>query len=336
MARVFITTAGADTSVRDELVHRARCDRFGLHGLTDDPETSDLVLFMEAGDDPFQDEVRGHPFVRRYRNKSFCVSERDYTFPFLPGVYTSVSRRWYRPSRMRSGFYLVMFQHGEIDYAPATGFEPHLFSFVGSFHTAPVRSRLGELRHPRGHIENTAPYARAFAETTQTQSRAERVEVYWDMIRDSQFVLCPRGRAPSTTRLFDVLQAGRVPVVLSDEWVPPEGPLWEQFCIRVPEADVEEVPVLLERLAPQAPTMGRAARKAWEEWFAPDVTFHRIVEWCLAIRERRTLPETVLRAQAFWQLLFQPYRYNYYRSRVAHYETLRDTKPIAGLARWLP
>jgi len=31
--------------------------------------------------------------------------------------------------------------------------------------------------------------------------------------------------------------------------------------------------------------MGHLARKAWEEWFSQEAGFHRIVEWCLHLKQ---------------------------------------------------
>jgi len=54
---------------------------------------------------------------------------------------------------------------------------------------------------------------------------------YAKAILNSQFVLCPAGWGPATYRLFETMEMGRVPVTLSDEWVPPPGPRWDEFSI---------------------------------------------------------------------------------------------------------
>ena len=69
---------------------------------------------------------------------------------------------------------------------------------------------------------------------------------YVGSIKDSAFVLCPRGGGTSTFRLFETMMLGRVPVILSDQWVPRVGPDWESFSLRVMERDVSKVPRLLE------------------------------------------------------------------------------------------
>jgi hypothetical protein len=64
------------------------------------------------------------------------------------------------------------------------------------------------------------------------------------------------------------MQLGRVPVVLSDEWVPPQGPPWGDFAIRLAESRLDEIPAVLRRHEHRAQEMGAAARRAWEEWCA--------------------------------------------------------------------
>jgi hypothetical protein len=84
---------------------------------------------------------------------------------------------------------------------------------------------------------------------------------------------------------------GRVPVIVSDQWTPPPGPDWASFSVRVAESEAGEIPAMLEALEGQAPAMGERAREVWDEWFAADVLFHRVVEWCLAIeREASSRP----------------------------------------------
>jgi hypothetical protein len=108
-----------------------------------------------------------------------------------------------------------------------------------------------------------------------------------DVTSRSKFVLCPRGASPSTYRLFETMEAARVPVIVSDAFTPPEGPDWATFSLRVAEAETQSIPALLRRHEAAAVEMGARARSAWEHWFAPAVTFHRITEACEGIMTRR-------------------------------------------------
>src|SRR5204863_9824065 len=112
----------------------------------------------------------------------------------------------------------------------------------------------------------------------------------------SKFCLCPRGRGPSTWRLYEALRAGRPPVIISDDWVPPaiDGG-WEQCSIRVAERDVERIPEILREREPDAERMSAEARRVWQEWFSLETFFHRMADWCLALQARRTLAEHLAR-----------------------------------------
>jgi hypothetical protein len=114
---------------------------------------------------------------------------------------------------------------------------------------------------------------------------------YTRIMIESRFVLCPKGLGSSTWRLFETLKAGRVPVIISDAWIPPLGPEWERFAVFVRESRIAEIPRLLEALEPRAVEMGLAARTAWEDWFSGSVVFHRSVEWCLQLLQSRPFPE---------------------------------------------
>ncbi len=95
---------------------------------------------------------------------------------------------------------------------------------------------------------------------------------------------------------------GRAPVVISDGWGEPTGPSWERFSIRVGENDIAKIPRLLERREAEAVAMGEMAR---EQWFSEKAAFHRVVGWCLQIREGRIMPEALGRFRAYPQL-FRP------------------------------
>jgi Exostosin family len=123
---------------------------------------------------------------------------------------------------------------------------------------------------------------------------------YAEAILDSQFILCPAGHGPSTYRLFEAM---RVPVILSDEWVPPPGPRWNEFSLQIPERLVDEVPSILSVFSDRHEAMGRQARVAWEEWFAKPVCFHRLIDLCIDIQATPLRPWSAQRA---WGIFFRP------------------------------
>jgi hypothetical protein len=288
VARVFVlstapqfdpkTSLGSDELRR--FITAAELDKFGAHQLIDDPRQADIVLFIDSARPDLRD-IREHPLYRGNVEKTFVVHYGDRILPFVPGVYACAEHGFSGAGRTRTGGYLTVTEDERFVYSSVDPKPSYLFSFVGRSITAPVRRSILGLQHPRCMLKDT--------------SEVRCGDGYVEIMRRSSFVLCPRGYGSSTYRFFEALKMGRVPVVLSDAWVAPVGPDWASCAVFVPEADVERLPHLLERLEGNAAAMGLAARRTWEDWFGPNVVFHRIVEWCLDLRKARWLPERLAR-----------------------------------------
>ena len=309
MARVLLLSAEAERGTNakagnelERMRESAQHDAFGTHELTDDPHAADVILFVELGGrTDYFESVRQHPYVQRHREKCFLYTDVDETVPFLPGVYAAAEERWLLKSRVRGGHYLRVFTHDFLQCGDADGERPYLFSFLGRSDTDPLRTKLLTLEHPRGYTKDTAPYS-PYGKLTPEERRAFE-QHYADVCCGSQFILCPRGKGPSSYRLYETLRMGRVPVILADQWVPPDGPDWPAFSVRVREQEWQDVPAILEDIEEQAFEMGERARAVWAEWFSREASFHRVVEWCLDIQRSRRLPERVLRYSAYAHLL---------------------------------
>jgi len=287
-----------------KLLESAERDLFKKHTLTDDPAAADVILFAELyGAGPYFQAVRRHPFVRRFREKCFLFSSNDYVIPFLPGVYASIERRWKSP-RTRSGFYLAVAENEFVEFTPPHDDLKYLYSFLGSVDNARVRSDILSLTHPRVFFQDTSA---DFREVMAGKRDLAAMQDYWrryaEICKNSKFVLCPRGKGVSSVRLFDSMRMGRVPVILADQWVAPDGPRWHEFSLRIAEKDFRRTPDLLEQYESAAVKMGLLARKEWEKWFSPEVCFHHVVESCLDIKGKRKIPEKFARFIPFIQYL---------------------------------
>src|SRR6267143_5239576 len=294
-----------------KLYESAQIDRFGKHSLTDDPAAANLILFAELyGAGAYFQSVRRHLLVRKFREKCFLFCSNDLVIPFLPGVYASIERRW-SSARTRSGFYLAVSENEFVDFTAPREDLTYLYSFLGTVDTAPVRRKLATLSHPRSFFQDTsADYRDVLSAKLDTAAMQQYWRRYGEICKQSKFILCPRGMGTSSVRLFDALRMGRVPVILSDQWVPPEGPSWDKFSLRVREADFDRIPALLEQLEPKAVEMGMLAHAQWEEWFSPAVCFHHVVEWCLDIKKHRGIPEALARFIPFIQYL-RPFHFRH-------------------------
>lgn len=276
--RVFITSAYADAEPITAFRTAAASDKYGRHRVTDNPAEADLILFIENShykDDPFFKKLKNHPLVRQYPDKVFMYNPHDLPWLVLPGLYACMRARLFDPAHVAACSYIEKIN----DFIRCDfGTEPtHLYSFYGNLRM-PVRRELGQLHHPRGIVKSwTSGLYR------DDKPKAPQLE-YADLLADSKFILCPRGIGTSSARLFETMQAGRVPVIISDDWVRPRGPAWDELAVFVPESQVAEIPRLLEQAEARWPGMARRSRAAWEEFFAPDAIFHYFVEQLVALQ----------------------------------------------------
>jgi hypothetical protein len=147
---------------------------------------------------------------------------------------------------------------------------------------------LFELRHPDAIVEPVRGFT--FYDSSSVDFEARRKRFRETLLR-SRFVLCPRGKGTSSIRLYEAVAAGRVPVIVADDWVAPAGPDWERFSIRWPEGRTEGLIDLLEQHDCDWPAMSNAAANAYREFFAPDIWFQRVVDQCAELFQSAQLEE---------------------------------------------
>lgn len=295
-----ITPTSADDWLR--LEESARLAAARSITLSDHPDEAQVILFVgSCWADNW--DVRRHPLVRRFPERCFLYYSEDHIFPFLPGVYPSLTPGIDPLRRARSGAYSSVL-HIAIPHLPFDEQAPWLFSFRGSFSTHRSRRRLQALvGSPRSCIEDISAPDGAAIQGSPHAPGAHR-QAFINLLQASKFCLCPRGRSPSSWRLFETLRAGRVPVIISDAWLPPpiDTP-WEAFSIRVPERQVRAIPEILRNREADAPAMAQRAREVYEQWFSMETLFAAIIEQCLAIQQCRRLPERFARHLALLPLL---------------------------------
>ena len=148
-----------------------------------------------------------------------------------------------------------------------------------------VRERVQRLKHSRGYISDTSAidfFGDPTAEREKQQCR------YVQVMGRSKFVLCPPGAGPASFRIFETMFSGRVPVIVSDLWVPPAGPDWKNCALTVKERDVHKLGGSLKKRR-NISRGWRGRRGGMERWFAPDVLFHRMAEDIKEIMETRAV-----------------------------------------------
>jgi len=262
----------------------AEQDAHRRHILCDYPEEADLILAPVCGDvfGPCFEVLRRSPFYSQYQGTVVIYAPDDLLHPALPGLYPGCRPLWHQlgwavPAHYRTQCYPTLdFRHDGVNYRDL------LYSFVGSVRNHPVRARLMELKHCQAYLFDSSPDKQWWDRPREEQRIF--IERYREIILRSKFVLCPRGVAPSSVRLFETMEAGRVPVIIADGLLLPRGPTWSEFSLRVSEHALDKLPRLLEEREPDAAEMGQKARQAWEDYFSPWSSFNSLVNWAYSVQ----------------------------------------------------
>jgi Exostosin family len=148
------------------------------------------------------------------------------------------------------------------------------FSFIGAM-SAGVRVRLvAQFRDcERTHnaivkVSEVRDSVLSEANRARNTVKPERLE-FADLLRRSKFVLCPRGYGTGTHRMFEAMQAGRVPVIISDAYVKPAGIDWDSCSLTIPESRIAEIPEIIKSRLDDWEILAANARAVWEGNFSP-------------------------------------------------------------------
>jgi hypothetical protein len=298
--RAYIVSAYADTALKDRFEQLAKADRIKRHASVNGPEDADIILFIESShydDDFYFSTLRKHALVHRYREKCFMYNEQDRPWCVLPGLYCSMPSPFFERSRQRAvPFIGVMNKYVEAAAQKTKGFTDthYLFSFMGS-NRGKFRKEVFLLKdRSAGYVEDTT---RLNMFDCSANSLEDALRKYVEVMQGSSFILCPRGSGTSTFRIFEAMELGRAPVIIADQWVPPEGPDWDTFAMRIPERRVADIPNILDSCKDSAEERGRLARMAWEQWFGPEKIFDYCMEQCAGILKNRRVPERIAHYQ---------------------------------------
>jgi hypothetical protein len=137
------------------------------------------------------------------------------------------------------------------------------------------------MKHPvNAYIKDTSSLK---AWELDSNQKFEYEREYYEIMNESFFILCPRGIGPCSYRLFETMQLGRVPVIISNQWVEIPGIKWDDVSIRVDETLVHKLPEILAKREKDAVEMGRNARKSWEQFFSPEVSLNQIASSALKL-----------------------------------------------------
>jgi hypothetical protein len=262
------------------------------HHEVHDPAEADVVLFTDCHVIPSSDwalkAITSSEVARRFPHKVAIHNERARPWCRLPGVYVSMPASGFVARWQVAGTYFALDPLAASERLVGAAAEPDiLVSFVGGA-THPCRDAIFRIRDPRSYVQRVDGF---LLHDVQSERYDELRQHFADVVHRSKFVLCPRGHGTSSFRLYETMSAGRVPVIIADDWVPPIGPRWDEISIRWPEAHIDDLPRHLAGRELEAAAMGARARDAYERWFARDVVLAHQLDHLEALTDSKGFSE---------------------------------------------
>ncbi len=316
--KLLLTSAYQEHSRLDRLLHLQKQDVHGEHEIAGNPAEADVIVFVENTqfEDILFERLLDHPLVHAYPEKVYMYNEMDRSWPMLPGLYCSLSAQLAAYSDHVAFPYINVCNENIRNIHKMNSERNWLYSFVGSA-SHPVRKPILSLQDQDALIVDTSDFC--VWKPTQT-SKFGYQQTFTNAMAESKFVLCPRGIGPSSLRLYETIEAGRVPVIISDSWVAPPQIDWS-FAVRIPEWEIKSIPKRLREIEDEWQDRGAAARAAWESAYSPTELFNTFSNSVASISRTANLPIKSLRISSHrWQVF-------------AEQEVRNWIKPPAGVTR---
>jgi FkbM family methyltransferase len=143
------------------------------------------------------------------------------------------------------GITVLPFPHYAVNGIGPAPIKDIWYSFIGA-NTHFTRSQIFKIPSTQNIIIKERK-SWHFSGNKETQE-AEKEE-YKDILSRSRFSLCPRGTGPSTIRFWESLQAGAIPVLISDSMSLPEGVDWHECIIQIKECDIIKIEEYLSSIS---------------------------------------------------------------------------------------
>jgi hypothetical protein len=99
---------------------------------------------------------------------------------------------------------------------------------------------------------------------------------------------------PNSIRLYEALKLGIAPIIVSDDWIPCEGPDWNRFAIFVAEKDIAHVEEVATAHENEFAERGVEARRAHDDYFSRQSYFNYLVSAAQSIQRSRLISESMI------------------------------------------
>ncbi len=229
----------------------------------DDPADADAILILG----------RTHPWRRRaapgleahHPERTLVWDADDFPTGRLPGLYAGLPRELHEPARHATFCYPFRWNQ-EIHPRPPEE-AVRLAGFLGAI-TSPLRSRIIATLGDRPEFDLASADSLWHRMDDPASDASKRR--YADHLAACRFALCPRGNGVSSVRLFEALETGRVPVVLSNRFVPPANPAWRECVLQFDERRLDTLPALLAAADAQWRSLALRVSSFWRENYADE------------------------------------------------------------------
>lgn len=284
----FTSFQDYETNVLEKIHTEFRTSRcVEAYTTTDDPEEADLILLLESATFKWRSHIENlkkEPLLQRYAAKVLTYNFQDGAAGFLDGVYVHSEKKRFVPGHHKA--WSTLWPHNELIYTltdeQIAASTPQQFcSFRGSI-SSTLRKKLVAMY---GQEQR-----RGFKVTLIDRwynHKVDEKQTYLDEMLLSQFVLCPKGICSYTPRFFETMAVGRVPVLIADEWVPPDNLDLEAVAVVVPEKRLGDLEEILNAKKSQAAEMGRKGRLYWKKHFARDVRLRALIDVAVSLQQER-------------------------------------------------
>jgi hypothetical protein len=261
---------------------------------TSSPELSDFIIVIGFDNRNQFQALRENHVWQKYPWKSFGIFEGDSAPRYLHGLYCGIPKKWNFAKRFSGLAYTWHQQQFPNPVPPFSNIckteKDFLFAYIGRNSNSLRRRLVATCQNIAAvHVEDSSDNYNHFSNSSE--SRFERQTHYWDIMSRAKFAICPVGAAPSSVRLFEMMEAGIAPVVISDQWVEPFGPQWDKFCLKIPESRIRYIHSIVSEIEPEFEVRGRLARLAWEKWFAPERYWDFMMASIRDIQRTQLIPE---------------------------------------------
>lgn len=230
---------------------------------------ADLIVLLDSCIFKTQRNIRDFENLLHLNkgNKRLCTLNYEDSPPgFLPGLYSSLEAFKFDPAIHISWPHLVL--PNEQIHAVNPGEElpvTMLFTFSGSC-SNPVRRDIFNL-----YARHSGKYKVKEVNKWYNHDESEK-RTYIDDIRQSKFVLCPKGIASYSHRITETLALGRVPVVIADDWVPFSIPEKDYF-VSIKESDLGNLAQILEQKEKEYEELKTNAITVYKKYFDPEFCY---------------------------------------------------------------